>query len=757
MKQLVLSLVLLARLAAAAVEVVVYSSKSDKPLHVSGGGVTRTFPASYTGHRAVCAMPGASTNDTFVAWTGDDAFAPGDPYGVSNLREFPEIELTRVSPVTPRISLLGGAADRLRTKNEIYQDVIDGINAETMTASQRSNALDQASWMDTNAIAEPYSRQDGGTRVRVVRWLVDGTPVWRIGVKPRVILDKKFRYRSGAALTEADILVDGAFDLDWQYFRSEVVNASGVERFELPVVEVDYLVVIGDGVTAWKGKDDTNNVIRALQQVVYRKYGTNHVQAVALPSGTQPLTHPAFRFRADCPEQSGYTSCQVQVMTGSVTNWTSGTVRIPPRDGSGTYVYSAPDLTGVVTTNAAYSWRVTVYNAKYRDDEWSDPESVMFSSGDVTNSTPRVDFSSRKAEVVVYSPRSDESLHVSGGGVTRTLPASYTGHRSTCAMPGASTNDTFVAWTGGESYTPGDLYGTSAGRGYQAIELTDMSPVTPRISLLGGTADRLRTKDEIYQDIIDRINAETMTASQRSNALDRTRWMDTNAIVEPYSRQDKDVRVRVVRWLVDDNPVWRCGVAPRVIFDQRFYSLEGETLTEADFITDDTFDLDWQYLQSEVVNTNGVKLFELPVVEVDYLVVIGDGVTAWKSSNDTNNVVRALQQVVYRKYGTNHVQAVALPSGTQPLTHPVFRFRADCPEDTGYTACQVQVLTGSVTNWTSGTVRIPPRDGSGTYVYSAPDLTDVVTTNATYSWRVTVYNAKYRDDEWSDPKPVTFE
>ena len=379
-----------------AAEVVVYSPPSESPLHVSAvsGAPRAAFTPSYTGHRSVCVVPGASASDAFVAWTGGDAYRVGDPFGCSTGRGSCAVELEPVSAIMPRFDLFTGSADRVRTVQDVYDKIIADILNLNLSPSSLEKALADVSWMASNRIEMVTVPKPGEeARVRVVRWLIDGKPVWRCGVYPRVVVDKRFEYREGAALTEADILSDTCFDLDWEDFGSVVTNR-GVRDEGLTVSDMCYLVVLGDGKVSHRGMSDTNTV-NAFPSVIWRRYGTNHVQAVALPSGAQPLSHPLFRFRADCPALERYTACQLQVTSdnGSVTNWTSGTVRIPPRDATGAYVYSAPDLgdTGI-STNGTYSWRAIVYNSKFNERteghepvgilKWSDPVPVTFTANE---------------------------------------------------------------------------------------------------------------------------------------------------------------------------------------------------------------------------------------------------------------------------------------------------------------------------------------------------------------------------------------
>jgi len=181
--------------------------------------------------------------NTFVAFAdedGDGAFTPGEAYGIARDVNVSwsgltlDIELSTISPVTTRIQLAAGssgeddtkkssssggeaestAADRVRTVTQIYQEIKESVYAHNLPPVALSNAIANLSWMDTNVIGTPDEVTGQDMHVRVVRWLVDGNPVWACGVEPRVVLDKRFSVKNGAMLTEADFLTDGTFDLD---------------------------------------------------------------------------------------------------------------------------------------------------------------------------------------------------------------------------------------------------------------------------------------------------------------------------------------------------------------------------------------------------------------------------------------------------------------------------------------------------------------------------------------------------------------
>ena len=347
----------------------------------------------------------------FFDLNGDGNYTPGEPFGSVNDVDVSwkgtkvTMELCELSPVTPRINLWGAtkggsgsgagggsssgsgdskAADRPRTVTEIYDEIRAKAYADFNTPIALSNRLAQLSWMDTNRIEAPAVSQGEDVRVRVVRWLVDGWPLWYLRIEPRVIVDKKFRYRAGAALTEADILADGALDLDWAHLQDEVMNSRGVWGEALDVNEVDYLVVIGDGVTSWRDGNDSNVVVKALSQVVSRHYGASRRTAKAAePSAAAGqvvrAANPTFSWTIDEPQRSGYTAFKIQVSdaAGKLV-YDSGLQPAPARDVNGRYTWSAPLFAGDKTTagkvyanDASYSWKVSMYNAKYRTDSFS--------------------------------------------------------------------------------------------------------------------------------------------------------------------------------------------------------------------------------------------------------------------------------------------------------------------------------------------------------------------------------------------------
>ena len=289
------------------------------------------------------------------------------------------------------------------------------------------------------------------------------------------------------------------------------------------------------------------------------------------------------------------------------------------------------------------------------------------------------------------------------------------------------------------TYTPGEPYGIVQGvnvswSGVSAeIELTDVSPVTPRFDVwASGTALYNQTNAPVAGE------ADVLSA-------------------------DKPVRVRVVRWKLDDAINYNMAFPARVVLDKMMDPRIATTLTEADFLGEDSHDIDWDYFSSEVANSAGVVYGNYQVVKADYLVVIGDGQTSWLNSTESNKFVTASTQVITRRFDANRVlpvpvsassvSPVSSASGVVNSANPTFAWTI--ASDT-YTAFRVQVTNATETIYDSGILRAPARDADGVYRWTAPLYVDdmspdnkLFANKSTYGWRVSMYNAKFRNDAYS--------
>ena len=304
----------------------------------------------------------------FADLDGSGTFTSGEPYGVvknvgvSWKGVSAEIELTDASPVTPRFDVFAAGTMQVATTN-------------IAEAAESSSSGDEES-----EITEPV-------RVRVVRWKIDDAPIYSMAVTPRVVFDKMMDPRVAATITERDFIDENTFDLDWDYFRSEVVTFPGVTSQNRMVVKADYLAIIGDGDVSWR-RDETNKWLTASKQVITRYYGENRVMPRQVsPGSVSPVSsamgvvntaNPTFAWTLDCPERESYTAFRIVVTNSTGTVYDSGIRRAPARDGDGAYRWAAPlyvdDITpeGKIFANkSTYGWRVAMYNSKFRTDSFT--------------------------------------------------------------------------------------------------------------------------------------------------------------------------------------------------------------------------------------------------------------------------------------------------------------------------------------------------------------------------------------------------
>ena len=328
-------------------------------------------------------------SNNIVVWAdldGNGSYDVGEPFGfvqgvdVSWRRRAVEVELFDTSPTMPRINLVQAASDRGKTVVEYYTELSNRIvNASAgLSPSAIEQDLSRLSWINEDAYESASLSADSllSVRVRVVRWLVDGYPVYQVDVPPRVVFDKYFNLSEHQTLTEADILADGDFDLDWKYLKSEVVNGLGPMIVQLPVNSVAYLVVVGEGATSW----DSNGTLNIVNQVIERNYDT--VQAVAevwSPKNEGSVVYaarPTFTWTIPgSGVQASYTAFRIQILSEDESSvvWDSGAVALPPRDSSGRYVWTAPAYIGEkLQPSVNYRWRVSALNAKFPEPSWSD-------------------------------------------------------------------------------------------------------------------------------------------------------------------------------------------------------------------------------------------------------------------------------------------------------------------------------------------------------------------------------------------------
>ena len=313
---------------------------------------------------------------TFVAFAdlnNDGKYTPGEPMGmVRNVdvgwgtSEFC-VELTDTNPVFARVRLSDLVNDR-----------------EVIFGSESSNV--------TNVVPGTLS---GGQRerIRVIRTSVDGYNCSALSVPYRQVLDKWVNLdQCRDYIFEGDFLSDEDLDLDWQYFASEVVNNTRVKNLRLPLTNIVYRVVLGNGSTD-AAATATNNLLGIS---ITRQFDNEQV----VPTPVSPLNgttiysaRPTFEWSLG--ELNTYTAFRIRVYSGSTVVYTSGYLPLPARNSRGNYEWTAPICANCImpsgkmfTAGENYSWAVSVYNSKFTTDAYCAYRSTGFRMN--TNATKPV-------------------------------------------------------------------------------------------------------------------------------------------------------------------------------------------------------------------------------------------------------------------------------------------------------------------------------------------------------------------------------
>ena len=96
-------------------------------------------------------------------------------------------------------------------------------------------------------------------------------------------------------------------------------------------------------------------------------------------NGVVKLGQPTFKWRMPY-NSNGYTAFKVKIQSasGSSFSWTSDFLRMPAADANGVYTWAAPvfvgdrpaGATGIFENNTTYTWSVSAYNAKFKNDSF---------------------------------------------------------------------------------------------------------------------------------------------------------------------------------------------------------------------------------------------------------------------------------------------------------------------------------------------------------------------------------------------------
>jgi len=360
--------------AEAGVMLPIYSyDRSTSPLHVrtftparQDGSVTPEmqwdFPASYTGQKSICWLPGATSDMAFIAWVGGDEWEPGDPFGftaAASASNIQAIALTLMSPVCPRIKLWDNKSDRIECV---------GLYPWPKSGSDFLPIATSGSRMKATVPTSNLVR----VRAQLVR---AGSYSVLTATNGYTVLDCKFNRNSRNFLHEGDFLAGGNPDIGWDFISA---------HYSGNTTDTDCSAfVFALNLTLW-------------EYDLWSKKGTNYVQGVetypelllrfleTTRSAPTPVSCDtstgSFIWRIDGEWNwailygSTYTAFRIRVYSGTNGSGTelhdSGYVRMPPQEFDKTYAWKAPAswLSDVASWK---SFRVYTYNSRWKDDSVS--------------------------------------------------------------------------------------------------------------------------------------------------------------------------------------------------------------------------------------------------------------------------------------------------------------------------------------------------------------------------------------------------
>ena len=321
-------------------------------------------------------------------------------------------------------------------------------------------------------------------------------------------------------------------------------------------------------------------------------------------------------------------------------------------------------------------------------------------------------------------------------------------------------------------YTPGEPYGfirnVDVGWNYAkaSIELTDTNIVSMRYNIVGdGEGGEGGNGGEGAASNTDRESMWETTSTGVYTMSDES-YGTMNAFLDSVEGKDH-VRVRIARLAVDGATNFLFSSYFAVVYD-RVLDLTSDghpTITEADILSYATnqYDLDWNAAAIDPAQPTLQALISragasLAFTNVYYGVFIGNGdISQGTLTNGT-----MLAKLMRRKFDvsrlaptpvTNNYGLVNVPS--PKLSWTFLGDDGEILKNPTYSAFRVRVTGGGLT-WTSGYQLMPPRASDGSYTWELPLRVGAIVPGGTaefrngetYTWSISVYNAKFQEDSW---------
>ena len=347
-------------------------------------------------------------SNMFVAFldsvNADGKWTPGEPYGVVANVDVGwngtscEIELKKTTPQIVRIDLASAiqAGDFATANGQTDRGIENADDKGYLGNVENSHP-------STNLTATASSR----TKVRIVRKLINSSDDYGA-----VVFERDFDLSVHPTLTEADLLGNGVYDLDWGTLTRAYTGTPTT------LASATYRIVIGDGEAGeYEQFCDSNLALNFC----------NRFEASAKQTPTVPdpnlaeivyAGRPTFRWSHPNSIGKAYPAFRLRIYTAASKSdssmvYDSGVQQAPPRNSAGVYEWTAPVYCGMVTakgkvfnTTNNYYWAVSMLDAKFTDFSTSETATPfrLSCTGDINDGSG---YGSIKVAVKYFGPLAD--------------------------------------------------------------------------------------------------------------------------------------------------------------------------------------------------------------------------------------------------------------------------------------------------------------------------------------------------------------
>ena len=333
----------------------------------SSGGNSTSFTSMSKGY----VREGMNSFVVYADQNGDGAFTPGEPFGF--VRDVDvgwqgakfSVELSETSPIFARVNVRTEENDRVNLYG-VYSDTMYITNIMDLAIAQ---SADDASVTDDGRYIH----------VRIDRYAVNGkligphTDQNQINLPDRVLVDKYIDTNVRCVFHEGDFLKSGEYDIDWTTFENEIFNAPEVADLG-DIISIAYRIVVDNSLVV---SPATNNL--SLACIFTRRFDAVEYRQRPVASDEEIVCHGARpTFSWTMKGKNTYTAFQLQILSGSTPVYDSGVQLAPCMDSEGKYTWTAPISVGdqmpsgqILSATGNYTWRVTMYNAKFKTPYYS--------------------------------------------------------------------------------------------------------------------------------------------------------------------------------------------------------------------------------------------------------------------------------------------------------------------------------------------------------------------------------------------------